>query len=103
LYARELLKAQLTAVFRKAGAVDFDTPLLSPGGRAHNYEPLAMRLLDPTGCVVELPGDLTQAFARLVARTSTTDIRRYHFGREFVTGALGYQPVVSGDLVQKKC
>ena len=92
--AREHVTSLLTALFHKTGAIDFDTPLLAPFSQqlTTTYEPV--KLLDSTGSVVVLPGDLGFSFARFVARTSGGDMRRYHFGHVYREGAPGYQPEV---------
>ena len=92
-FVREQLVSLLQTIFRRTGAVEIQTPLLAPAIKRSEFDE-PVRLLDKTGSVVELPWNLTLAFARLVARASCGDVRRYHFGRLFREGIPGYQPEV---------
>lgn len=80
----EFVKAKVVSIFRKHGAIEIDTPLLSPLTRhtSHHWcNPV--RLMTHSGCVVVLPSDLRSQFARHVAMSGINMMRRYCVGRVY--------------------
>ncbi|KAJ1938016.1 eukaryotic translation initiation factor 2-alpha kinase, partial [Kickxella alabastrina] len=83
----------MTRVFRIHAAVELSTPALTPRTELLDMYQKPALYLDPKGNVVQLPYDQTVPFARYVARTKMTEIKRYCFDRYFVANAAGGQPV----------
>eukprot|EP00064_Thunnus_orientalis_P004159 superscaffoldBa00000371_g4170 len=73
----------ITRIFKKHGAVRFQTPLLLPRNRKlyEGSEPACF--MDHSGMLVTLPFDLRMAFARFVARSNITHLKRYSIERVF--------------------
>ncbi|KAJ2660706.1 eukaryotic translation initiation factor 2-alpha kinase [Coemansia sp. RSA 1200] len=100
IYAEQLnavfldrIRETMTRVFRIHAAVELSTPALTPRlDLLDTYQKPAC-YMDPKGNVVQLPYDQTVPFARYVARTRMTEIKRYCFDRYFVANAAGGQPV----------
>ncbi|KAJ1894330.1 eukaryotic translation initiation factor 2-alpha kinase, partial [Coemansia sp. IMI 209127] len=87
------IRETMTRVFRTHAAVELSTPALSPRMDLLDTYQKPAYYLDPKGNVVQLPYDQTVPFARYVARTRMTEIKRYCFDRFFVANAAGGQPV----------
>lgn len=65
----------LTAVFRRHGAITSSRPALFP--ISHHYaNSNAVKLLDTSGILVQLPYDLTLPFARQLARDPQTSVEK---------------------------
>ncbi|KAL9892877.1 eukaryotic translation initiation factor 2 alpha kinase Gcn2 isoform 1-T1 [Glossina fuscipes fuscipes] len=80
----EFVKAKVVSIFRKHGAIEIDTPLLSPLTRHTNHHWCnPVRLMTHSGCVVVLPSDLRSQFARHVAMSGINMMRRYCVGRVY--------------------
>ncbi|WEW56618.1 eukaryotic translation initiation factor 2-alpha kinase [Emydomyces testavorans] len=93
--ANELLiqgavKDQLTAIFRKHGAVETTRQTLFP--RSSHYGSGVVRLLDPDGNQVQLPFDLTLPNARSVSRQHPSVEKIFSFGTVFREALHGGQP-----------
>ncbi|KAJ2005627.1 eukaryotic translation initiation factor 2-alpha kinase [Coemansia thaxteri] len=87
------IRELMTRVFRTHAAVELSTPALTPQTELLDTYQRPALYLDPKGNVVQLPFDQTVPFARYVARTKMTEIKRYCFDRYFVANAAGGQPV----------
>ncbi|KAJ1774112.1 eukaryotic translation initiation factor 2-alpha kinase [Coemansia sp. RSA 1843] len=87
------IRETMTRVFRTHAAVELSTPALTPRMDLLDTYQKPAYYLDPKGNVVQLPYDQTVPFARYVARTRMTEIKRYCFDRYFVANAAGGQPV----------
>ncbi|XP_070698000.1 eIF-2-alpha kinase GCN2 isoform X2 [Pempheris klunzingeri] len=73
----------ITRIFKKHGAVRLQTPLLLPRNRKlYDGSELAC-FMDHSGMLVTLPYDLRMAFARFVARSNITHLKRYSIERVF--------------------
>lgn len=82
----EFVKGKVVNVFRKHGAIEVDSPLLSPlSSRYCNSSDIdnAVRLMTHSGCVVLLPCDLRTQFARHVTMNGVNLIRRYCVDRVY--------------------
>ncbi|KAK2787365.1 hypothetical protein FQN52_007269 [Onygenales sp. PD_12] len=82
-----LVKEKLTSIFRKHGAVEMTRSYLFP--RSEHYSGGVVRLLDPSGNLVQLPFDLTLPNARSVSRQDPSIEKTYSFGvvyRESIHG-----------------
>ncbi|XP_036323634.1 eIF-2-alpha kinase GCN2 [Rhagoletis pomonella] len=79
----EFVKAKVVALFRKHGAIEVDTPLLSPLSKHTNPWNNPVRLMTHSGCVVVLPSDLRTEFARHITMNGVNMIRRYCVDRVY--------------------
>nr|AAQ22516.1 LD22885p [Drosophila melanogaster] len=82
----EFVKAKVVNLFRKHGAIEVDSPLLSPLSARNstaNANANAVHLMTHSGCVVVLPCDLRTQFARHVTMNSVNLIRRYCVDRVY--------------------
>ncbi|KAJ2369706.1 eukaryotic translation initiation factor 2-alpha kinase, partial [Coemansia sp. RSA 2610] len=86
------IRELMTRVFRAHAAVELSAPALMPRTDALDAGARPALFVDARGHVVQLPGDQTAPFARYVARTQMTEIKRYCFDRCFVANAAGGQP-----------
>ncbi|KAJ1963412.1 eukaryotic translation initiation factor 2-alpha kinase [Dipsacomyces acuminosporus] len=100
------IRELMTKVFRSHAAVELSTPVLTPKTELLDMYQKPALYLDPKGNVVQLPYDQTVPFARYVARTKMTEIKRYCFDRFFVANPMGGQPLtgsaVSFDAVTNR-
>ncbi|KAJ2609836.1 eukaryotic translation initiation factor 2-alpha kinase [Coemansia sp. RSA 1365] len=87
------IRELMTRVFRTHAAVELSTPALIPRTDLLGMYQRPALFVDPKGNVVQLPYDQTAPFARYVARTKMTEIKRYCFDRCFVANAAGGQPL----------
>ncbi|XP_055535172.1 eIF-2-alpha kinase GCN2 [Wyeomyia smithii] len=78
----DYIKAKIVQLFRKHGAIEVVTPLLTPYTRstARNN---SVKLLTHSGSIVSLPDDLRIPFMRHVALNGIKFIRRYSIGRVY--------------------
>ncbi|KAJ2780654.1 eukaryotic translation initiation factor 2-alpha kinase [Coemansia interrupta] len=83
----------MTRVFRVHAAVELSTPALAPRTALLDTYQRPALYVDARGTVVQLAHDHAVPFARYVARTRMTEIKRYCFDRFFVANAAGGQPV----------
>ncbi|CAM9232741.1 unnamed protein product, partial [Scytosiphon promiscuus] len=84
----------LRRVFETHGATPVAPPTIRPKPPPSLAPPLAaakglVHLLDHKGAVVTLPGDLTAPFARFVARSGATRLKRYQIDRIFLAAGRG--------------
>ncbi|KAI8044028.1 hypothetical protein M5D96_000177 [Drosophila gunungcola] len=82
----EFVKAKVVNLFRKHGAIEVDSPLLSPLSARNitaNANANAVHLMTHSGCVVVLPCDLRTQFARHVTMNGVNLIRRYCVDRVY--------------------
>lgn len=89
------IRDRMTRVFRIHAAVELSTPAAMTPQQMElldMYQRPAV-YLDSRGNVVQLPYDQTVPFARYVARTKMTEIKRYCFDRYFVANSAGGQPI----------
>ncbi|XP_013102234.2 eIF-2-alpha kinase GCN2 [Stomoxys calcitrans] len=79
----EFVKGKVVALFRKHGAIEVDTPLMSPLTKHTNHWVNPVKLMTHSGCVVVLPSDLRTEFARHIAMSGVNMIRRYCVDRVY--------------------
>ncbi|EDW16491.1 eIF-2-alpha kinase GCN2 [Drosophila mojavensis] len=82
----EFVKAKVVNVFRKHGAIEVDSPLLSPLSSRNSHSSAnsnAVHLMTHSGSVVLLPTDLRTQFARHVTMNGVNLIRRYCVDRVY--------------------
>lgn len=75
------LQSKIIALFRRHGAVEVVTPLLSPYVKTAKNN--AVRLMSHSGSVVVLPHDLRVPFIKHAALSGINVIRRYSVGRVY--------------------
>ncbi|XP_052902720.1 eIF-2-alpha kinase GCN2 [Anopheles moucheti] len=79
----DYVKAKLVALFRKHGAIEIVTPLLTPYTKQHASRSNTVKLMTHSGSVVTLPDDLRVPFLRYIALNGIKNIRRYSIGRVY--------------------
>ncbi|XP_075148275.1 eukaryotic translation initiation factor 2 alpha kinase Gcn2 [Haematobia irritans] len=79
----EFVKGKVVSLFRKHGAIEVDTPLMSPLTKHTNHWANPVKLMTHSGCVVVLPSDLRTEFARHIAMSGVNMIRRYCVDRVY--------------------
>uniref|UniRef100_A0A182PJE4 non-specific serine/threonine protein kinase n=1 Tax=Anopheles epiroticus TaxID=199890 RepID=A0A182PJE4_9DIPT len=79
----DYVKAKLVALFRKHGAIEIVTPLLTPYTKQHAPRSNTVKLMTHSGSVVTLPNDLRVPFLRHIALNGIKNIRRYSIGRVY--------------------
>ena len=77
-----MLAARCTEVFKRYGAVELKTSLLTPKKDENGSENVA-QLLDTSGNVVELPMNLTKPFARWLAVREVSLVKRFVVDRVY--------------------
>ncbi|KAL4890080.1 hypothetical protein BDV59DRAFT_195203 [Aspergillus ambiguus] len=90
LLVQGLVKERLTAIFRKHGAVETSRQLLFP--RSQHYNNGAMRLLDASGNLLQLPFDLTLPNARSISRQDPNLEKSFAFGTVYREMPHGGEP-----------
>lgn len=80
LQAREHIYNTFTSVFQNYGGYFITYPLIMPWNDLCNEFNKAFKLTDCSGTVVCLPYNHRLPFARYLARTGCTGIKRYHIG-----------------------
>jgi len=80
IQAREHVHHLFTNIFQQHGAYLITYPLLMPWHDICNDYNKAFKLTDSSGTVVCLPYNHRIPFARFIARTGSTTLRRYHIG-----------------------
>ncbi|GKZ37068.1 hypothetical protein AbraIFM66950_008458 [Aspergillus brasiliensis] len=78
LLIQGLVKEKLTSIFRRHGAVETQRQMLFP--RSQHYNNGAVRLLDSSGNLLQLPFDLTLPNARAIPRQDPSLEKTYAFG-----------------------
>ncbi|CAM9886395.1 unnamed protein product [Ectocarpus sp. 4 AP-2014] len=92
----------LRRVFETHGATPVAPPIIRPKPPPSLAPPASasrglVRLVDRKGAVVTLPGNLTAPFARFVARSGVTRLKRYQIDRIFLAGGAGESDDHSSD------
>ncbi|CBJ48836.1 eIF-2alpha kinase GCN2 similar to Eukaryotic translation initiation factor 2-alpha kinase 4 (GCN2-li [Ectocarpus siliculosus] len=92
----------LRRVFETHGATPVAPPTIRPKPPPSLAPPALasrglVRLVDRKGAVVTLPGNLTVPFARFVARSGVTRLKRYQIDRIFLAGGAGESDDPSSD------
>lgn len=91
-----LVKDSLTSIFRKHGAVEMTRQGLFP--RSEHYSTGVVRLLDPSGNLVQLPFDLTLPNARSVSRQDYSIEKTFAFGTVYRATIHGGEPRVHKEV-----
>ncbi|KAL9616510.1 MAG: hypothetical protein Q9160_008626 [Pyrenula sp. 1 TL-2023] len=98
-----LVKHRLCEIFRRHGAVAVDNQPLMPVSELY---PSAVKLLDPSGMVVQLPYDLTGSTARSIGRRGPQFEKTYCFDHVYRAATKGSEPrrisEVDFDIVSEK-
>lgn len=93
-----VVKERLARVFEKHGAIELQTPLLSPLAALDAFQDLKpVKLIDHHGTLVNLPCNGLVAFARYASRKGTTRIKRYQLGARYSDMQGGGQPRAVGE------
>lgn len=99
----ELVENRLCEIFRRHGAVAVDNQPLMP---VSDLYPNAVKLLDPSGMVVQLPYDLTALTARSIGRRGPYFEKTYCFDHVYRAATKGSEPrrisEVDFDIVSEK-
>ncbi|EAW12583.1 putative protein kinase (Gcn2) [Aspergillus clavatus NRRL 1] len=90
LLVQGLVKERLTAIFRRHGAVETTRQMLFP--RSQHYRSGAVRLLDSSGNLLQLPFDLTLPNARSIPRQDPSLEKTYAFGTVYREMPHGGEP-----------
>ncbi|KAM3080996.1 eukaryotic translation initiation factor 2-alpha kinase [Clarireedia jacksonii] len=81
LLLQGLVKQKLTSIFRNHGAIETPRSTLFPS--SDHYGPNAVKLLDASGTLLQLPYDLTVPNARAIAKHRPPTERSFAFGTVF--------------------
>ncbi|RHZ48784.1 putative protein kinase (Gcn2) [Aspergillus thermomutatus] len=90
LLVQGLVKERLTAIFRRHGAVETTRQMLFP--RSQHYRSGAVRLLDASGNLLQLPFDLTLPNARSISRQDPSLEKTFAFGTVYREMPHGSEP-----------
>ncbi|KAJ5523502.1 Serine/threonine-protein kinase GCN2 [Penicillium frequentans] len=90
LLVKGLVQERLTSIFRRHGAVESARQMLFP--RSHHYSSQAVRLLDVSGHLLQLPFDLTLPNARAIPRQDRSLEKTFAFGTVYRDSAHGSEP-----------
>lgn len=90
LLVQSLVKEKLTSIFRRHGAVETARQLLFP--RSQHYTNGAVRLLDSSGNLLQLPFDLTLPNARAISRQHPSLEKTFAFGTVYRETTHGVEP-----------
>ncbi|KAJ5626841.1 hypothetical protein N7528_004268 [Penicillium herquei] len=90
LLLQGLVKKKLTSIFRRHGAVESERQMLIP--RSHHYSNGAVRLLDVSGNLLQLPFDLTVPNARAIPRQDPSLEKTFAFGTVYRDSSHGGEP-----------
>ncbi|THC97276.1 hypothetical protein EYZ11_003224 [Aspergillus tanneri] len=90
LLIQGLVKERLTSIFRRHGAVETGRQMLFP--RSQHYSNSAVRLLDSTGNLLQLPFDLTLPNARAIPRQDASLEKTFAFGTVYREMPHGGEP-----------
>ena len=93
---RGIVKQRLTAIFRRHGAVEKSRPLLLPNSTY--YTNTAVRLLNASGMLVQLPYDLTLPHARMLAKHLLPGRKTFSFGDVYREAPNGGHPKSHGEV-----
>lgn len=91
---------RLVDLFQRHGAVETYLPLLMPETSLLGAFPdlSAVRFLDQSGKVIQLPSSDVLSMARSATRRQIERIKRYHVGYRYTDHPAGGQPRASGEL-----
>lgn len=78
----EYVKCKVINLFKRHGAIEVDTPILTPLPKNYN-RPNPVKLMTHSGGVVVLPSELRAPFARYIANSDKNIIRRYSVDRVY--------------------
>nr|CCA16528.1 eukaryotic translation initiation factor 2alpha kinase putative [Albugo laibachii Nc14] len=88
--AKTLIQNTLQRIFERHGAMEHTTPLLMPKGPLLNYTGIPLEsskasanFIDGNGLPVMLPFDLTERYARFVARHNLVRMKSFQFARVY--------------------
>lgn len=90
LLVQGLVKEKLTSIFRRHGAVETVRQMLFP--RSQHYSTGAVRLLDASGNLLQLPFDLTVPNARAIPRQDPSLEKTFAFGTVYRESTHGSEP-----------
>jgi len=90
LLVQGLVKKKLTSIFRRHGAVESTRQMLFP--RSQHYSAGAVRLLDSSGNLLQLPFDLTVPNARAIPRQDPSLEKTFAFGTVYRESTHGSEP-----------
>jgi len=95
-----IVKEELVGIFRKHGAIEVNRSTLYPRSSHYSANQNLVKLLDESGCVVQLPFDLMLGNARGLAKQdgSTIAKRSYTFGSVYRQKQNGGQPLMIGEV-----
>jgi eukaryotic translation initiation factor 2-alpha kinase 4 len=95
-----IVKEELTAIFRRHGAVEASRSSLYPRSSHYSASQDVVHLLDSNGTVVQLPFDLMLGNARLLAKHTKSPVARrsFFFGNVYRGRKAGGQPVTIGEV-----
>ncbi|XP_048580135.1 eIF-2-alpha kinase GCN2-like isoform X3 [Nematostella vectensis] len=80
ILTQQLVHDTLKAVFTRHGALRMRTPLLTPRTKALDPHESAVAVVDHSGGILALPYDLRIPFARFIARSRITHLKRFDIG-----------------------
>ncbi|CAG8919106.1 unnamed protein product [Penicillium salamii] len=90
LLVQGLVKKKLTSIFRRHGAVESTRQMLFP--RSQHYNNGAVRVLDASGNLLQLPYDLTLPNARAIPRQDRSLEKTFAFGTVYRESTHGSEP-----------
>ncbi|CAG8141033.1 unnamed protein product [Penicillium nalgiovense] len=90
LLVQGLVKKKLTSIFRRHGAVESTRQMLFP--RSQHYNNGAVRVLDASGNLLQLPYDLTLPNARAIPRQDHSLEKTFAFGTVYRDSSHGSEP-----------
>jgi translation initiation factor 2-alpha kinase 4 len=90
LLVQGLVKERLTSIFRRHGAVETARQLLFP--KSQYYSNGAVKLLDASGNILQLPFDLTLPNARAIPRQDPSLEKTFAFGTVYRDTSHGGEP-----------
>ncbi|KAJ5908414.1 Serine/threonine-protein kinase GCN2 [Penicillium taxi] len=90
LLIQGLVREKLSSIFRRHGAVESSRQMLFP--RSHHYSGGAVRLLDVSGNLLQLPFDLTVPNARAIPRQDPSLEKTFAFGTVYRESTHGSEP-----------
>ncbi|KAF1813189.1 Serine/threonine-protein kinase, partial [Eremomyces bilateralis CBS 781.70] len=90
------VKKRLVSIFKRHGAVEDPRPATFPYS-THYDSNSAVKMMDTSGTLVQLPYDLTLPYARCIARSAPTHDRTFAFARVYRETYVGGAPKFSGE------
>ncbi|KAI9320676.1 kinase-like domain-containing protein [Dichotomocladium elegans] len=90
----DMIRDQMSKVFRRHGAIALSTPLLIPKNDLYEWNSKnPVYLMDPQGSINQLPFDQTVPFARFISRKKGfTELKRFTFEKVYRENPSGGQP-----------